>query len=170
MVASVSPQPGDFQLCPTGGAIGVGIRVGQWLNGDGFENFEHVRLYVGNGRFVEAEPQGAIRATGVINWGAWSTGFIPLTLEQRSAIVSAGIGYARQNVGYGYLDYLALAAHRLHLPVPGLQGFIGSSKTMICSQLVTQCYADAGINLFPGQWAGYVTPGDMYQLLVSKGL
>ncbi len=168
---SIIQQPGDFQLCPTGGAVGVGIRIGQWLDGAGFENFEHVRVYIGDGQFVEAEPGGAIRTVGVINWGVWSTGLIPLTPGERNTIVGAALNFADMRVGYGWLDYFAIAAHRFDLPVPGLQGFIGSTKTMICSQLVDQCYDDAGVHLFTdGRWPGYVTPGAMYQLLVSKGL
>lgn len=163
-----TPLPGDFQLVPTGGFGGLGIRIGQWLNGDGFANFEHVRVYVGDGEFVQAEPHGAELVRENVNWGVWSTGLIPLGKFQR-----AGITYAARNyIGtpYGFFDYVALAAHRLHLPLPGLANFIASDKTMICSQLVAKCYLDAGVTLFPGEWPGYVTPGDLYQLLVTKGL
>lgn len=163
-----APLPGDFQLAPTGGVGGLGIRIGQWLNGDGFEDFEHARVYVGEGWFVQAEPNGAQLAKCDMTNGVWSTGLIPMTDIQRTAIVH----WANIYIGtpYGFLDYAVLAAHRLRLPFPGLAHFMASDKTMICSQLVAQCYLNAGINLFPGDWPGDVTPGDLYQLLVSRGL
>jgi hypothetical protein len=37
---------------------------------------------------------------------------------------------------------------------------------MICSQLVDQCYQDAGVHLFAdGRWPGDVTPADLYRLI-----
>jgi hypothetical protein len=167
-VSTQLPLPGDFQLAPTGGYGGELIRIGQWLNGDGFANYEHIRLYVGSGLFVEAEPDGARLARYPLTVGAWSSGLLPLTEDERANICTAAYGYI--GTPYGFLDYVALATHRLHIPAPGLKPYIASTKTMICSQLVAQCYLDAGVNLFPGEWPGYVTPGDFDQLLVSKGL
>jgi cell wall-associated NlpC family hydrolase len=46
------------------GDVGTVIGVLQLLNGDGFGDCEHVRLYVGGNQFVEAQPGGAsCRAT-----------------------------------------------------------------------------------------------------------
>jgi hypothetical protein len=103
-----------------------------------------------------------------MNFGVWSTGLLNVGLLTGGAIAIAAERYI--GTPYGFLDYAALAAHRLHLPVPGLNGFMGDTKSMICSQLVAQSYLDAGVNLFPGDTPGDVTPGDLYQLLVSKGL
>src|SRR5258708_29450415 len=78
---------------------------------------------------------------------------------QRTAICLA----ARSNIGVGYswADYMAIAAHRLHIPSPGLRDFIADSTHQICSQLIDTCYADAGVHLFAdGRWPGYVTPAD----------
>jgi len=165
------PQPGDFGLVKMGGETGRLIRLGQWLNGDGFADYEHAFVYAGDAGvgnishgIVEAEPGGARLLP--LHYGdvLWSSGLIPLTAVQRRTIVQS----AKRYVGtpYSFADYLALAAHRLHIPAPGLRAYVASSGHQICSQLVDQCYADAGVHLFSdGRWAGFVTPGDLYQLL-----
>jgi cell wall-associated NlpC family hydrolase len=159
------PQPGDFELTKIAGEGGELIRIGQLLNGDGFEDYEHARLYLGGGQVLEAEPGGArIVPVGDYGDGLWSTGKILLTDAQRTAIVKAAHGYV--GVPYSAADYFALAAHRLHIPAPGLETYVASSGHMICSQLVDRCYQDAGVQLFDDhRWCGYVTPGSLYQLL-----
>ena len=160
----MTPQPGDFQLVPTAGTGGKLIQLGQWLNGEGDCPYQHVRVYVGDGQFVEAEPGGARLASYPLDIGMWSTGKVPLAPGQGEQIAAAAIGY--MGTPYSSLDYVALAAHRLHIPVPGLQGWIASSGHMICSQLVDQCYLDAGVHLFSdGRWPGYVTPASLYNLI-----
>jgi hypothetical protein len=68
-------------------------------------------------------------------------------------------------VPYSFLDYAALAAHRWHIPTPGLKRFVGDTGHMICSQLVDQAAADGGWRLFDDQrWPGFVTPGALWQL------
>lgn len=162
----MTPQVGDFQLVPIGWPTGPLIELGQYLNGSGFVAFEHARVYIGRGNFVEAEPHGARVASHPLTDGVWSTGIVPLSADQRVAVATAAIRYARQQVPYSGLDYLALALHRLRVPAPGLQPYIASTGHMICSQLVDQCYLDAGVHLFcDGRWPGYVTPADLYGLL-----
>jgi hypothetical protein len=95
----------------------------------------------------------------------WSAGRIPLTGPQRDAICLAARGYI--GTPYSWLDYLAIAAHRLRIPVPGLRRFIESDKSMICSQLVDRVYADAGVHLFSGVWPGYVTPADLARRIME---
>lgn len=160
------PPVGSYGCLRMHGTAGRLIRLGQWLNGDGFKDYEHAFVYVGNGHIVQAEPHGAqlasVPKTGVL----WSTQ--PLTAQQGSAIAAAAI----QALGtpYSYLDYIAIAMHRFGLNVPGLKRYIGDSGHMICSQLVAACYLKAGINLCPDeQWDGYVTPGDLAQLVRPRG-
>jgi cell wall-associated NlpC family hydrolase len=162
------PEPGDFELTKIAGEGGELIRIGQLLNGDGFEDYEHARLYLGGGQVLEAEPGGArIAPVGEVAGGLWSTGKIPLTGAQRTAIVAAARGYV--GTPYSAADYFALAAHRLHLPLPGLKAYVASSGRMICSQLVDRCYQDAGVHLFnDNRWPGYVTPGSLAGLLLAR--
>lgn len=161
------PKVGDFFLAPMAGIGGLGVKVGQWLNGDGFVKVQHAGIYIGNNVTVEAMPGGAI-------WGTldefqaaslvWSTDVIDLTPEQRHDIVLTAQGYIQ--VPYSGLDYLAIAAHRFHIPTPHLKKYISSTGHMICSQLVDQAYMDAGVHLFDdGRWPGYVTPGALYELI-----
>ncbi|KJK59560.1 hypothetical protein UK12_03575 [Saccharothrix sp. ST-888] len=164
------PLPGDFAVVRMSGRIGRLIRIGQWLNGDGFADFEHAFVYVGDGELVEAEPGGARLGPLTAYQGQpirWSTGRFPLTEEQRHAIVAAAHGFL--GVPYSAADYFALAAHRFHLPIGLLiKAYVADSRHMICSQLVDQCYQDAGVHIFrDGRWPGYVTPADLATLLRS---
>lgn len=162
---TMAPRPGDFGLVAISGAAGRLIRFGQWLNGNGWGDYQHAVLVLDNGELIEAEPGGArIRPVSEYDgsnvvWSDW-----PLTDSDRSWIVAAG----RKLVGtpYSALDYGALFAHRLHLPVPGLRCYIGSTGHMICSQLVDEAYRRAGVPVFAdGRWSGYVTPMALFPVL-----
>jgi cell wall-associated NlpC family hydrolase len=161
-------QPGDFAAVDTGGDVGTLIKIGEGLNGEGFGEYAHALIYVGGGQIVEAEPGGARkRVRGVEPGDLWSTGLIPLTAQQRAAICRAADGYV--GTGYSALDYLALAAHRFRIPVPGLRQYIADSGHMICSALVDKCYQDAGVQLFDdNRWNGYVTPKSLANLLLAR--
>lgn len=163
----ISPQPGDFAVVSVGGDAGRAIRFGEWLNGDGFRDYEHAFIYLGDNQIVQAEPGGAAQtALGSYAQILWSTDVIPLTDPQRKAICTAARGYV--GVGYSALDYVALAAHRLRIPAPHLKAFIASTGHQICSQLVDQCYTDAGVHLFvDGRWPGFVTPAALTNRLTA---
>lgn len=163
----MSPQPGDFAVVSAGGLVGKLIRFGEWLNGSGFDQYEHAFIYVGDGNIVQAEPTGAAECPMKGHrLTLWSSGVISLTDEQRARVVSAALGYV--GTPYSFADYLALALHRLHVPFPGLRDYVSDSKHMICSQLVDQCYRDAGVDLFAdGRWPGYVTPADLAAVITA---
>lgn len=152
------PRPGDFGLVAIVGEAGQLIRFGQWLNGNGWGAYQHAVLVLDNGELVEAEPGGAcIRplseydGTNIV-WSDW-----PLTDIERAAIAAAG--RSLEGIPYSAADYFALAAHRLHVPAPGLRRFVASSGHMICSQLVDEAYRRAGLAMFDdGRWPGFVTP------------
>lgn len=165
----IPPEPGDFEVVPIGGTGGRLIHFAQWLNGDGFADYEHARLYLGDGKVVEAEPGGArIVPITPSDGGLWSTGLIVPTAAVRKKIVWTG--YGCDGIGYSSMDYFALAAKRLHLDLitPGLRAYVKSSGHMICSQLVAYCYAAAGMPLFGDEFTGDVTPADLANLLASK--
>lgn len=165
------PKLGDFATVRIKGQVGFMIRLGQWLNGGGFSDFEHAFLYLGVAEdgipeIIEAQPGGA-QVTDLRKYDgerlAWSTDRIPLTDAQRLAVVRSAERY--RYTPYGFLDYLSIAIKRLRLPIPGVRKRIQSSRTMICSQLVAQAYKDAGVDLFPGRFPGDVTPADLYRLI-----
>lgn len=169
-VTNARLRPGDFGLAHMSGDTAKLIRLGQFLNGNGLGDYEHAFVYVGGNQIVEAEPHGAALNRYHYSPGAqvlWSSGLIELTDAQRNAIIKAAKGYV--GVPYSWADYAALGLHRFGINLPGLQSYIESDHSMICSQLVDQCYQDAGVHLFTDhRWPGYVTPGDLWQLLMSK--
>lgn len=165
-MTSTVPQPGDFCVVNTGARFTRLIEFGEWLNGNGFGPYDHAVICsrVTNGVIwiVEAQPGGAVE----VPWHyedrphLWSTGLI----EPCPAAGAAAQKYV--GVDYSFLDYDALAAHRLHIPVPGLQGYIAATGHMICSQLVDQSRLDGGSHLFTdNRWPGYVTPMNLDHLL-----
>lgn len=185
MDTPINAKPGDFFLVSFDGpnpnltdvpywlSHGGAIRIGQYLDGGGFAQFEHAAIYVGGGKVIQASNNGVnlsdIRTAHKSNNDLtfWSSGLINPTDAQRAAIVKAAHGYI--GTPYSWVDYAAIAAH--HLDILGadkaLKDYVASSKHMICSQLVDQCEADAGVHLFDNRWAGYVTPADLYNLLMS---
>jgi hypothetical protein len=150
------PQPGDFGLVSIPGGVGFLIRLGQWLNGNGFKNYEHAFVYMYNGKILEAMPGGAL-VSDASKYASVRVSTVPLTVEQRKDIVD----YAAtlKDVPYSFLDYVAIALHRFHIPVPGLRKYIAGTGHLICSQLVDKCYQGAKVDLFKDErWNGYVTP------------
>src|SRR5260221_8420962 len=144
-----APSPGDFGVVSAGGPAGRLVALGEKLNGSGFSQYQHAFIYIGNSQVVQAEPAGAcIRPLTGHTHELWSSGIITLTGPQRTAIVNAAHRYAAAEVDYSFLDYLALAARRFRLPIPGLRWWIRRTRHMICSALVDRCYADAGVHLF----------------------
>lgn len=170
---------GEFAVIPVHGTTGELIRIGEWLCGDGFKNYEHAEIYVGNppgekplpaGYTLGAYPGGAayhnVPPVGFQQGWLWSGSVIPLTPEQRAKIIQTA--QRLEGTPYSALDYFAIAARRLHVPDPRgeLRDYIASSKHMICSQLVDYCYLQAGIHLFnDGRWPGYVTPEDLANVI-----
>jgi hypothetical protein len=166
------PRPGDIGLVTMGGASGRLIRLGQWLNGDGFENYEHAFVCTdetgpgGKLMIVEAQPHGAVfrelhYAPDTVHWCTWlSQGLSPV---DRAAISQAAIDCI--GVPYSYLDYFSLVAKRLNVPDILLRDYVKSTDHLICSQLCAWAYYEAGCPIWPGQdWTGDDTPGDLYQM------
>lgn len=160
------PRPGDIGLTRIRGTVGRLIRLGQWLNGDGYADYEHAFIVLPGDRLIEAQPGGAVIRPLAEYAGRPVKYLAPdgMTDGQREAVCAAATRYV--GVPYSFLDYLALAAHRLHLPLPGLRRWVASTRHMICSQLVDQAYSDGGCALFSDlRWPGYVTPGDLARKL-----
>jgi hypothetical protein len=141
------------------------IRFGQWLNGDGFANYEHAFVFTGDG-IVEAMPGGALYSR-LDKYPADTVAWLRCPPLDGSAVAAAALTYV--GVPYSFLDYVAIAAHRLRLPVPGLRSYIASTGHMICSQLADSAALRGGWRLFTdGRWDGYVTPGALDHLLVVQ--
>jgi hypothetical protein len=180
--------PGDFCCVPIAGSVGFGIEAGQWILAvvDGWPRaaarqmrpYDHAEIYIGmpgksapHGYTVGAYPGGARKVAlpcpaAELPGAIWSSGLIPLMAAQRAGVTA----WATAHIGtpYSFLDYLAIAAHGLHLPIPGLRAYIAGSRHMICSQFADADYAANGVHLFQdGRWPGYVDPLDLADLLLS---
>jgi len=163
----VLPEPGDFGLVSIEGGVGKLIRFGQWLNGDGFTNYEHAFIYVGNGKIVEAEPGGALISELAKYDGRpvlWSTGIVNLSHIQRNSIITRAI--LQEGIPYSFLDYLAIALYRLGIKYPRVAKRVEDSDHLICSQLVALDYSEVGSPLT--EYPPYlVTPGRLAEYLIS---
>lgn len=158
------PLPGDFGLTKIRGLAGAFVNFGQWFVGD-FAPVQHALVYVGDGRVVQAMPDGAEcipleEASPVVKW---STGLVDLTPEQREGISLLAL----QLVGtpYSFLDYLSIALERLGIRPKLIRDRVADTGHLICSQLVVLAYERAGVFLFPGEFPGDQTPGDLWHLL-----
>lgn len=158
-------NPGRIGLVKIGGKVGLGIRFGQYLNGSGFEDFEHAFMDLGDGTLIEAEPGGArIRPLseydGVdVYWCDNIYRAVPADVRLKIAEVARSY----EGVPYSFLDYDAIAAHRFGLDTAWLEEYIRSTGHMICSQLVDRACVEGGHRIFPlTRWDGFVAPGDLY--------
>jgi uncharacterized protein YycO len=163
---TTNPCPGDFGLVRIGGLTGKGVSLGQRLIGSG-SYFTHAFIVGRNGYVIQAEPGGAEIVPFADAVGSQRVAYsaFDLTDQQRTDIVAA----ACRMVGtpYSFLDYLAIAAERL-VHFDALERFVSADGHLICSQLVDEAYAIAGIELFPDRVAGDVAPGDLARLIGAK--
>ena len=176
----MTPELGDIGLVHTDGTVGDAIRTGEALLNlvdhlrypAAAERYNHVVIYVGPhnaGDIVEAQP-GGVRFNKASSYDpqkiSWTTGwFRDLAEYQKEQIAATAISYAVTAEPYSFLDYAAITAHAMRLPLPYLRTYIASSHHLICSQLADRCYKLAGYKLFKDdRWEGYVTPMDIASL------
>jgi cell wall-associated NlpC family hydrolase len=176
-------QPGDLLVTNITGDVGKWIGFGEFLDSASFDHpfnrelreldvFSHAAVYVGDGNIVEAEVGGARSYTLDEYLDGrplmFSTGL--LGVDAATGLKIAAEAKKLIGVPYSFVDYAAIATHRLHLPAPGLEQYIKDSGHLICSQLADLAYQRAGVQLFAdNRWNGDVTPMDIARLLVSKG-
>lgn len=160
----MTPQPGDFGLTRINGLGGRLIRAGQYLNGDGYADYEHAFIVGPGGQVIEADPSGARAAADTYPDSETVYSSWPLTDRQRLDIVAAAYNFV--GTPYSWLDYVSIALRRLGFRPQWLRDYVASSKHLICSQLVDAAYTAAGVPLFTdGRWAGDVTPACLLHVL-----
>ncbi len=124
------PLPGDFGLVSMSGAGGQLVRLGQWLNGDGWSDFHHAFLVLDNNEVLEAEPGGA-RIVPLSNYDGTNAVYSDwdLTVPQRVELVRQ----ARPLVGtpYSWLDYLSLALVRFRIRPNWLKRYVADTGHLI---------------------------------------
>jgi hypothetical protein len=168
------PRPGDIGLVKMPGTVGRLIRFGQWLNGDGFSDFEHAFVVVepstedwNDGQaIIEAMPGGALLSP-LSRYDGLGAVYLRCPDDKRNAVAIAA--ERLRGVPYSALDYLAIALHRFHIPAPHLRKYIRDGNHMICSQLADHAALEGGWRLFDdGRWEGDVTPADLYALYSAQ--
>jgi hypothetical protein len=177
-----TPEPGDLCVCKIDGAGGAGIDFAEWFNGaKAFSHWDHVRIALGSGMVLQAEPHGAQIVPHDPQPGElWSTGLPSLALDATQQSQVWELGHQLEHTPYSALDYWALAAHRMKLPDwpiwPGkdhkvtLQEYIADSHHFMCSALADYVRLRLGSHLFDdGRWFGYVTPYDLGVLISKAG-
>ena len=189
-------KPGDFAAVRMGGTTGRLIRIGEFLNGNGFGDWEHAIFYagddpdLGDDLILEAEPGGArlVPFHYALTEVLWSTDNPLLNLNLSQQQLAMTVAKHWKGVPYSFLDYLALAAHRLHIPgwlpfwfspvkaakqrfrhLVTLKTYVAETGHDICSQLADLCRLELKSNLFSdGRWPGYVTPLALANLILGK--
>ena len=109
----------------------------------------HAFIYVGHGRIVEAVPPGVRIAPAASHPDAlWNARF-PLTGAQRERICSRALALVGRL--YDYPAYTGFALKVLKLRDDAeLDPVFKADHWQVCSALVADCYAYAGIRLEPG--------------------
>lgn len=160
----MDPLVGTIGLASIAGDVGKGIEFGEWLNGEGFHVWEHAFLLLPGNKILEAEPGGAKIVDGVhYDQVYWCTNIRKLLHPTITDSLIETTAEHLKGVPYSFLDYAALATHRLHVPGPWLKDYIESEKHMICSQLVDYAYELLGTQIFTdNRWTGFVTPASLY--------
>ncbi len=160
--SNLTAAPGDIGLVSIRGHLGLFIRIGQWLCGDGWGHYEHAFVYVGNGRVVEAMPSGA-RVAPITRYAGMLVLWLRCPPVLGQGVAAAAVTFV--STPYSFADYLAIALHRLRIPTPFLRRYIEWSGRLICSQLADRAAEYGGWHLFDdGRWHGYVTPGALRRL------
>jgi hypothetical protein len=164
----VTPRPGDFAVVDTGQRTSRLTRLGKALSRGGFTMFDHAVICSrvrrdGTVYIVETTPSGA--RENIWHYDdhdhLWSTGVVKTSAKAGKAALT----YVGTPVTWR--DYVAMSAHAWHLWVPGHRHYVGSTRHLICSQLVDRAELDAGVHLFADRrWPGYVRPSDLADLIL----
>lgn len=160
--------PGLIGLTQISGDVGKGIELGQFLNGEGFERWEHAFVCLPDNQILEAEPGGAVivpmhYADENVYWCEGLYKLLPPLLTHSDLLLNNTANQLK-GIPYSFLDYAALAAHRLHIPASQLRAYISSTDHMICSQMADEFYLRLGAHIFTDdRWNGDVTPAGLYK-------
>jgi hypothetical protein len=149
-------RPGDLMFGPIGGAVGESIGACQtviapWkslLTWKTWWRLRHAAIVTGQSdgyvTIGQAMPSGF--EVVPLRPDQWNPDYVfirPRYAEGQAQAVAETAGeMARRGIGYSFADYAAIAAHRLHVPAPHLDRFIGQADAdgyplrSICSQAV----------------------------------
>jgi len=162
------PPAGSIGLVHVEGIQGGLIRLGQFLDGQGFEDYEHAFILETNtdlasATVIEAEP-GGVRRSFLNEYHGRKVLWLPCPPQHSVSVVAQAQFYLGRP--YSDVDYVDIAAHHLGLPVAKvLQKIVEHDGHVICSMMCDQAALCGNWILFPdGEWPGYVTPGTLARL------
>ncbi len=154
------PQPGDYGLVKTKGAIGFLIQLAE------LTQFNHVVIYLGDGLIAEAKPRGGVQISHVEDYQniAWNQ-HEAKTPEQRVRLVVEA--RARLGEKYSFIDFTAILYCKLGLRVPNwLTNYLKNSLHTICSQYGVRVYRASGFTIESKREDFLIEPSDLaYRLL-----
>ena len=149
--------------------LDVLCRVAQFLNRDGFEDYEHAFVLLPGRKILEAgSPASRIRPypykPGEVYWCTSIRSLLPPAVTSRDFLLTH-MGEQLTGIPYGFADYGALVAHRFGLDfIPAVRDQMASDKSMICSQLADEYYLRLRAHVFTdNRLPGAVTPGSLYR-------
>jgi len=157
-MTTYEPRFGDYGVVKTNGFFGWLIRLGT------FSRWNHVVVYVGNGDIISADPRG-IKKKKAAEYSsiAWNQ-HEELDDNQRMQIVNAAL----ETVGkpYDFFTIIDIALRSLGLKVltKGIISRLAQSDGYICSELVAECYAQAGYPVCANP--DVCNPGDLAERLI----
>jgi uncharacterized protein YycO len=155
-------QPGTYGVSHGAGITGELIRhaTESWAG--------HAFVYVGNGQIIEAAPPYARIASAASHTDAvWNVRY-PLTQAQRDAIVARA--HALVGTPYDYPAYVGFALEVLKIRDGSqLDPVFRQDHWRVCSALVADCYAYAGLDLEAGlKYPNLISPADLYNLIAHE--
>jgi uncharacterized protein YycO len=129
----------------------------------------HAFVYVGNGQIIEAEPPAArVSAADSHPDAVWNVRYA-LTGAERDAIVARA--HALVGCPYDYPAYVGFALEVLKLrDGQELDPVFREDHWRVCSALVADCYAYAGLDLELGlPYPNLISPADLYNIIAQEG-
>ena len=156
------PKPGDYGVVKTNGWAAKLIQVGT------VSRWNHAFIYIGNKQIIEARPTGVVISHvdqyPIIAWNQHEN----IDDTSRELIIKAANHFIGQP--YGFVDILNILFRILGLKTLAntkLFEKLAMKQGLICSELVSLCYRDAGI-LLTDMPDHRVTPGDLAERLIYQ--
>lgn len=148
------PKPGDIGLTGSKSLTGRIVKAAQALIDDhSFVTHTFIVLY--DGWIIEAQPGGATFSR-LDKYPDAVFSRYNLTDDKRTDIVVEAI--KMHGTPYSFLDYLAIGLSHWRMCPKSILNRVESSGHMICSQLCTEAYRRAGVDIFPERLPQDVTP------------
>ena len=155
-----TPQPGDYLVIKSHGWAARLIQIGTR------SRWNHAAIYVGlrNGvpSIVEAKPSG-VGFSPLSNYHRedYVVSKRNLTSWERIKVVGGAARLVKKRTKYGWLDIVALSAVQLNACPAWLRSIAKNDDRLVCSQVVSACWAKAGVEAVPNKDPWAVTPGDL---------